>query len=49
MPTLTLKRNMMPTFYRDNTSQCDDMLQQNENSVSLKLYNNHDWYYPDKR
>lgn len=44
-PVLTLKRNMMPTFYRGSTSQCDDMLQQNENSVSLKLYNNHDWVW----
>lgn len=44
-PTLTLKRRAMPTFYKDNTSNCNEMLQRNGNTVLLKLYNKKDWVW----
>lgn len=42
-PTLTVDRDVMPAFFRNNMSRIDDMLSGKTDIVELKLFKNKDW------
>lgn len=44
-PTLTYKRNVMPTFFKGNMSNSEKMLIGEQDTVLLKLYCNKDWVF----
>lgn len=45
LPTLTLDRDVMPVFFRENMSDVDTMLAGDTDTVRLKLYNGKDWVW----
>lgn len=44
-PKLTYDRDVMPVFYKDNTSLSEDMLNGDSDTVYLKLFVNKDWVW----